>query len=345
MATSSRITTKAWLLLASLAVLHLAVVFAGFLAPYEPTLQNRELPYAPPTRLHFVSASGFHLRPFVYRTISGADGYRTDLDHEYPVHWFVGGSPYGIFGLFTCSTHLFGVDEPARILLLGTDAFGRDEFSRLLYGGQISLAAGLLATLLALAAATIIGIISGYYGKWVDESLMGSAELFLSLPWLYFLIGVRAFLPLHVSPAGTFLLLICVIGLIGWARPARLVRGVVLSARNRNYVLAARGFGGTDFYLLRRHILAETFGLLLTQAALLIPQYIAAEATLSFFGLGVNEPTPSWGNMLSTLQHYSVLRSYHWLLAPAGALIVTSVIYWRLADALHHWVKSRSIRI
>ena len=220
-------------------------------------------------------------------------------------------------------------------MLLGADAFGRDEFSRLLFGGQISLAAGLLATLITLATAAVIGTVSGFYGGWIDESLMGTSELFLSLPWLYFLLGVRAFLPLHVSPAGTFLLLIAVIGLIGWARPARLVRGVVLSARTRNYVSAARGFGGSDLYLLRRHILPETFGVLLTQAALLVPLYVAAEVTFSFFGLGVSEPVPSWGNMLAALQQYSVLVSYGWLLAPAAALVVTSVIYGMLADALH----------
>jgi peptide/nickel transport system permease protein len=333
------------LLLAALAALHVAIVLAGFVAPYDPTQQNRALPYAPPSRLHFVGASGFHLRPFVYRSVFSADGYQLDLTHEYPVHFLVKGSAYTILGIFKCKIHLFGVEQPAQLQLLGTDAFGRDEFSRLLYGGQISLAAGLLATLLALLTAAIIGTVSGYYGKWVDESLMGSAELFLSLPWLYFLIGVRAFLPLHISPTATFFLLIGVIGLIGWARPARLVRGVVLSARNRNYVLAARGFGGTDLYLLRRHVLPETFGVLLTQAALLIPQYVAAEVTLSFFGLGVNEPVSSWGNMLSVLQQYNVLVSYHWLLAPAGALIVTCVIYWRLADALQHWLKSPSIHI
>ena len=327
-------------LLTALAGLHFAVIFAGFLAPYDATLQDRELPYAPPTRPHFVNASGFHLRPFIYRSIADGDDYKLDFHREYPVHWFVHGSAYKILGIFEFNIHFFGVDEPARISLLGTDAFGRDEFSRLLYGGQISLAAGLLATVLTLLTATMAGTISGYYGKWIDESLMGSAELFLCLPWLYFLIGVRAFLPLHLSAAKTFFLLISVIGLIGWARPARLIRGVVLSARNRNYVLAARGFGGTDLYVLRRHILPEARAVLLTQSALLIPQYIAAEATLSFFGLGVNEPVPSWGNMLSTLQQYSVLLSCHWLLAPACALIITSVIYWRLADALHHWVKS-----
>jgi peptide/nickel transport system permease protein len=169
---------------------------------------------------------------------------------------------------------------------------------------------------------------------------MGGTELFLSLPWLYFLLGVRAFLPLHLSPVRTFFLLICVIGLIGWARPARLVRGIVLSARSRNYVLAARGFGGSTFYILHRHILPQVSGLLLTQATVLVPRYIAAEVTLSFFGLGVSEPVPSWGNMLSALQQYSVLVSYTWMLAPLGALVITSVIYSLLADTLHSRLES-----
>jgi len=335
--------TKTLILLLTLTALHLIVIFAGFIAPCDPGEQNRELPYSPPTQLHFVDGSGFHLRQFVYASMLVVDSYQEDRTHEYPVHLFVTGDNYTVLGMFRSNVHLFRVDEPAHIFLFGADGFGRDEFSRLLYGGQISLAAGVLATLLSLTAGTIIGTISGYYGEWVDESLMGSAELFLSVPWLYFLIAVRAFLPLHVSPAGTFLLLICVIGLIGWSRPARLVRGVVLSARARNYVSAARGFGASDFYLLRRHVFPETFGVLLTQAALLVPQYVAAEATLSFFGLGVSEPVPSWGNMLSTLQQYNVLVSYGWLLAPAGALVVTSVIYWWLADALHSRLKSHSI--
>ncbi len=146
---------------------------------------------------------------------------------------------------------------------------------------------------------------------------------------------MRAFLPLHLSPVRTFFLLTGVIGLIGWARPARLVRGIVLSVRSRNFVLAARGFGGSDLYIIRRHILPEVFAVLLTQAALLVPRYIAAEVTLSFFGLGVSEPVSSWGNMLSALQQYSVLVSYGWLLAPIGALVITSVIYALLADTLH----------
>ena len=333
---------RTFLLIALLAVLHLPILFAGFFSPCDPTAQNRDLPYAPPTRLHFRDGSGFHLRPFVYGWTATDDGYREVRDRAYPLDILVRGDSYSVLGLFESNLHLFGVQAPGKISLFGTDAFGRDEFSRVLYGGQISIAAGIVATIVTLLVGGIVGIIAGYYGGWIDEILMGSTELFLSLPWLYFLLGVRAFLPLHVSPARTFLLLTCVIGMIGWARPARLVRGVVLSARTRNYVLAARGFGGSDFYLLRRHILPETYGVLLTQAALLIPRFIAAEVTLSFFGLGVNEPVPSWGNMLAVLQQYGVLISYGWMLAPAAALFITSVIYYLLADAVHSRLESRS---
>ncbi len=335
------------ILIAVLAGLHLVLLLAGFFAPYDPTVQDRELPYAPPTRLHFKDDSGFHLRPFVYAWTTVMDGdqagnYKEDRSREYPLHFFVRGTRYKLLFVYETTAHLFGVAEAGKVLLFGTDGYGRDEFSRVLFGGQISVAAGITATLVTLFAGSILGIIAGYYGRWVDEGLMGVTELFLSLPWLYFLLGVRAFLPLHLSALRTFFLLTGVIGLIGWARPARLVRGIVLSSRNRNYVLAARGFGGSDFYLLRRHILPETFGLLLTQAALLVPRYIAAEVTLSFFGLGVSEPVPSWGNMLSTLQQYSVLVSYGWLLAPACALVVTSVLYSSLADAFHSRLKSHS---
>jgi peptide/nickel transport system permease protein len=330
-------------LIALLVALHLAIMLAGFISPYDPATQNRELAYASPTHIHFFDSAGFHPRPFVYASTSGLEGLQEDRSHEYPLHLLVRGDSYKILGLIPGTLHLFGVSATAHVFVFGADSYGRDEFSRLLYGGQISLAAGLLATLITVGTAAVIGTISGYYGKLVNESLMGSAELFLSLPWFYLLIGVRAFLPLHLNATSTFLLIICMIGVIGWARPARLVRGVVLSARNRNHVLAAQGFGGSDFYLLRRHVLPETFGILLTQTALLIPQYVAAEAVLSFFGLGIAEPVPSWGNMLSTLQQYNVLVSYYWLLAPACALVITSVTYWVLADTIHHWLQSHSI--
>jgi peptide/nickel transport system permease protein len=146
-------------------------------------------------------------------------------------------------------------------------------------------------------------------------------------------------MPLHIAPAQAFMLLLAVIGFIGWARPARLIRGIVLSAKERAYVLAARGFGASDPYLMRRHVLPETSGVLLTQAALLVPQYILAEVTLSFLGLGVGEPVPSWGNMLASLQTYYVLTSYSWMFAPGLALIPVFLLYYELCSVLQERIK------
>jgi peptide/nickel transport system permease protein len=137
------------------------------------------------------------------------------------------------------------------------------------------------------------------------------------------------------------LVLVLVIAVIDWSWPARLVRGVVLAAREQPYVLAARGFGAGPLYLLRRHVLPQAFGVLLTQAALLIPRYVLAEVTLSFFGLGVTEPSPSWGNMLAGLQQYHVLASHWWMVIPTLPLVAVFVAYSALASALHQragWV-------
>ena len=330
-----------------LVALHLAILLAGFIAPYNPATQNRDFPFVPPTRFHFADARGhFHLRPFIYQWTVRPEGfneYEEARGREYPVQFFVRGPEYTIAGLVRSDVHLFGVEGPARIFLAGSDGFGRDQFSRIMYGGQISLAAGLLATGISLFLGLLVGCISGFYGSWIDESAMRLVELFLVLPWLYLLLAVRSFLPLHISPTQTFFLLVAVIGTIGWARPARLVRGIVLSAKGRKYVTASRGFGATDSYILRRHVLPHTYGVLLTQAALLVPQYIVAEVTLSFLGLGVSEPVSSWGNLLANLQQYNVLASYWWMFAPALALVIISLGYLKVANAIHERLQSDSI--
>ena len=331
--------TRVWLAATFLAFLHVCVFLAGFVAPYSPATQNRDLPFAPPMRIHFSDASGrFHLRPFVYPLTADPanfNDYIEDRTHPSTLRSFVRGDKYTIAGLFHSNVHLFGVDVPGRILLLGTDAYGRDQFSRLVFGGQVSLAAGLVAAILSLGLGLLLGAISGFYGRWLDEGMMRLTELFMALPWIYLLLAVRAFLPLHVSPVQAFFLLVCVIGAVGWTRPARLIRGTVLSAKERGYVLAGRGFGASDWYLLRRHILPQTTGILLTQAAILVPQYILAEATLSFLGLGLGEPTPSWGNMLAALQQYKVIASCWWMFAPAVTLVIVSGTYFVLSDSLH----------
>jgi peptide/nickel transport system permease protein len=322
----------------ALVAIHLAVLCAGFLAPYAPTSQDRQLPFAPPTRLRFVDDQGRpHLRPFVYALVAqeGVFGaYREDRSHAYPVRFFTIGASYRIAGLVPARIHLLGVEEPARLFLLGSDGLGRDQLSRFLHGGGVSLFAGLLAAGLSLGIGMALGTVAGFYGGWVDAVVMRAAELFLALPWLYLLCAVRAFLPLDLPPGLAFVVVVAVIGLVDWARPARLVRGVVLVARERDFVLAARGFGASDLYLIRRHVAPQALGVLVTQAAVLVPQYVLAEVTLSFLGLGVAEPLPSWGNMLAALRQYPVMASYWWMWLPGLALVPVFFAYHALADAL-----------
>ena len=325
-------------LLVALCTLHLGVLFAGFLSPYDPVQQNRDLPFAPPTHIHFAGSEKMNVpRPFICALDESRDEpieYVENCRRTYPVQLFVKGAPYTLLGIARFDLHFFGAPTPARVFVMGTDAYGRDVFSRFLFGGEVTLFAGLLATGLTLFLGTILGVVSGYYGGWVDAVVMRGAELFLALPWLYLLFALRAFLPLSLNAVQTFLLLITVIGIVGWARPARMIRGVVLSSRERHYVLAARLYGASNSYLMRRHILPDTYSIVVTQAALLIPQYVLAEVVLSFLGLGVGEPTPSWGNMLSTLQQYSVLSSYWWMVIPGIALIPVFLGYVALANDL-----------
>jgi peptide/nickel transport system permease protein len=321
-----------------LVALHLIVLLAGFFSPYDFARQERDFSFAPPTRIHWLRSPGHLLwHPVVYRSApkeGDFQAYEEDPRTPYEIHLLPAGTPYSVAGLWTWNRHLFGVDLPAHIWLMGTDGYGRDLFSRLLYAGRISLFAGLLATLLSLALGVSLGTLAAFYGSWPDALVMRCVDVFMALPWLYLLLALRAFLPLHIEEVKAFLLLIAVIGILGWGRPARLVRGVVLSVKEGGHILAARSFGASKWYLLGRHILPETREIVLTQAAVLIPQYVLAEVTLSFLGLGVGEPVPSLGSMLASLQQYHVLVSKWWMFFPGLVLIPVFLSYGLMSNAL-----------
>lgn len=299
-----------------LVLLHAVVLAAGFFAPYDYEEQHRDHPYEPPSRVHWRG-----LRPHVF---AGDDPSRA-----YPIRLFPGNG------------RLFGVDAPGVLFLFGSDAFGRDVFSRVLYGGRISLFTGLAAALLSLGLALLMGTVAGYFGRRSDELVMRGSELVWALPWLYILLAVRSLLPLHIGPWQAALLLTLVLGSLGWVRPARLIRGVVLAEREQPYVQAARGFGASSFYCIIRHILPATTGVLLTQASVLIPRYVLAEITLSFLGLGVGEPVPSWGNMAAEAGRYHVLVSDWWMLAPLMAVVPVVLAYVLLAKRFEEPAKYR----
>ena len=317
-----------------LITIHVACLFGGFLAPNSALKQNRELAWAPPTKLRFIDAEGrFHWRPFVYPLVEDPGqptSYLEDRQTQCRLAFFVSGDDYRFVGLFPANRHFIGVESPARLHFLGTDGTGRDVFARALQGGSISLFAGLVAAGIALSSGTVVGVAAGYFRGWIDSTLMRVVELFLALPWLYLLLALRAFLPLDLSPARSFVLLVLAIGLIGWAQPARLVRGITISATERLFVTAAIGFGASPTQLFRRHLLPQSLGAVSTQAAILIPGYMLAEVALSFLGLGISPPTPTWGSLLAQLKNYYVLATSWWMLAPLVALLAVLLSYHQL---------------
>lgn len=328
----------------ALVSLHLVAAFAGFFAPYTYREQNRSHPLAPPMPPRFFDAEGaFHLRPFVYPLRSRADGeYEADPSRPLPLRWLVRGATHDVLGSFESDLHLFGVDGEEPVFLLGTDALGRDYLSRLLYGARISLSAGILGTALALAAALALGGLAGYSGGVLDAGIMRAADLFLSLPWIYVLLAARAFLPLDMAPSTAFLVIVALLGALGWAGPARVVRGVVVTTVSREFVTAARSAGASHAHVLIRHVLPQTRPVVLTQAAILVPAYMLAEVTLSFLGLGVTEPVPSWGNMLTSLREDGLLSLRLRLLSPALCMAVIGWLYHVASSKRHglprgHW--------
>ena len=186
---------------------------------------------------------------------------------------------------------------------LGTDELGRDVWSRLLYGGRVSLGAGFVAASLSVGIGLLAGAAAGLSRGILRRAVLALAELFLSVPWLYLLLAIRAFLPLTLSPAQVLILLSAVIGAAGWARPGRLIAQMAAEVREREYVEVAESLGATRWHLMKRHLMPELLPLAVTQFLLLLPGYVLAEVTLTFFGLGVGEPAASWGNLLAPLRH------------------------------------------
>jgi peptide/nickel transport system permease protein len=211
---------------------------------------------------------------------------------------------------------------PSRQFLLGTDELGRDRFSRLLYGTRISLLLAPTAALLSTLLAALIGVIAGSLGGWYERVAMAATDLFLSLPWFFLLITVRAMLPLNVAPLISILITFSLLGLLGWAASARVLCAGARSLRHAEFVVQARASGTGRFRLFFVHILPNLKPALYAQFWLSIPIFILAEANLSLLGLGVAEPMPSWGGMLRELESYSDLASQPWRLVPLVLLVM-----------------------
>lgn len=203
---------------------------------------------------------------------------------------------------------------------LGTDPVGRDVFSRLLHAGRVSLIVGILAALLAVVIGTVLGSIAGLFGRWVDGLIMRAADVFLSFPSLVVIIVLAGIIGPSIPT------LVIAIGVFQWPVCGRLVRGVTLSLREQEYVLASRATGSGPLWLIRKHIIPAALPPVSVVGTLAVAQAISLEATMSFLGLGVQPPTASWGNMLTDAQSLTVIRSLPWLWLPPGLAVAITVL-------------------
>jgi peptide/nickel transport system permease protein len=356
-----------------LVLFYVIVIFAEFVAPYNPYAAQADGSLLPPTQIAWTTQQGQFIGPHVYPTTQGPVSLETgdrllkrDLTQPSPIHFFVQGSEYQflqfrlplptrfslsdpkievveIFPGFKSRLHLFGAIGAGKINLLGTDEQARDQFSRLIYGGRISLSVGLLGTLIAFPLGMLIGGISGYFGGWLDAVLMRIAEVLQTIPSIYLLISLAAVLPPGLNSAERFMLIVLITSFVSWAGLARVIRGQVLSIKEREFVQAAKVMGAKPLYIINRHILPQTATYIIISATLAIPSFIVAEAVLSFIGLGIQQPDPSWGNMLSLAINASILVLQPWLVwSPAVVIVLTVLAFNLLGDGLRDALDPRN---
>lgn len=298
-------------LLAAAAVL---AVGAPALAPHTGDASFRGLLNAPPTVPHVRADDGSWHAPFIYpwTLVSQLEQrFEQDRSARVPLAWFAGGS------LVQSSD-----DARAPLMLLGADSYGRDVFSRLLFGARVSLGLALAAALGALIVGATIGGLAGYTGGAIDDVLMRATDFVLVLPAIYVALALRAVLPLVLEARVVFLLLAGIFTVVGAPFFARGVRAIVRTERGLDYAAAAASLGASHARILARHLLPAARGFMVVQITLLVPAYIIGEATLSFVGLGFPDTTASWGTMLRDASNVRVFADFPWLLSPAVAMFV-----------------------
>jgi peptide/nickel transport system permease protein len=323
-------------------VLFIAILalFPGFFATQGPNQSNAMGSFIPVQRIHFWD-DGPSL--FVYG-VTGARNPRTlrmewqiDESRKIPLRLLARGYEWQALWLIPTDLHLIGPADPASdeaIHLLGTDRLGRDQWSRLMYGTQVSLSIGLLAVAISTVVGIVLGGISGYFGGWADMGIQRLIELLQSIPPIPIWLALTAALPRSWSVEQTYLAITLILALIGWTTLGREVRGRFLSLREEDFVVAAKLSGSSRMRIVFRHMLPSMSSHLIAAMTLAIPVMIINETFLSFLGLGLRPPAISWGVLLQEAQNLQSIALAPWLLLPGLAVIITVLALNILGDGL-----------
>lgn len=314
-------------------------VFAGFVAPYGPSTSDKTVLYTPPQMIKIIHPDGGLTWPYVSGYLEEMDPntfeitFVADPDKRSPVKLFVQGEAWSFLGI-PLTIHLFGTGDDSRIYLLGTDNLGRDVFSRMIWGTQISLLMGILVMASALLIGTVIGVSAGYFGGIFDLVVQRIVEFFKAFPDLPLYLALTAILPRRADPLTVFLLFAAILVLLRWADLSRELRGKVISMRRMEYVRAAEAVGASDSRILFRHIIPNTSSHMIVWATYQLPEIILLESFLSFLGIGVQQPMVSWGVMLNQVRDFQSFASAPWMLAPVGMIVISVLAFNAFGDGL-----------
>jgi len=327
-----------------LIILYSGLLFEGFLAPYAPNTKFKTKSFQPPHTVRFISEGKF-IGPYVHEyRISNRylKEYQVDRKQVHRLRLFVKGDPYKLFFLIPADRHLFGTADSAPFFLMGADRLGRDLFSRIIYGARISLTLGFVAVFVSLVGGLVIGGLSGYIGGFTDWIIMRLAETVILLPTFYFFLFLRSIMPSGITPAQKFLFITIILAVPGWAGSARGIRNWVLSLKNTDFVIAAQLAGIPRMKIIFRHIIPQIRNILILGITLSIPGVILGETGLSFLGLGITEPSVSWGMLMNAALDINILNHYPWILYPAFTIIITVFSFFAFGYALKDAFDPRS---
>ena len=331
-----------------LGIIYFMLLFADIIAPYTKDFSDRSMAYVPPSQIFTIDENGKFSRPYTYNYKRDFDMdnlrivYSLDRSKKHYLRFFAKGEPYKFLGLIPMQRHLVTTDKDGRLFLLGTDINGRDVFSRILFGGRISMTIGFLALFVLFPIGLLYGGIAGYFGGKVDALMMRFAEAVMSIPGFYLLIILASILPAGMTSIQRFILIVVILALIGWAGFARVVRGMVLSVKNQEFVQAAKSIGASRLRIIVKHILPQTTSFVIVAMTLSVPSYILSESGLSFLGLGIQQPDASWGNMLKEAQEYTNIIYRPWLLTPGFLIFIAVLSFNLIGDAVRDILDPKS---
>lgn len=324
-----------------LGILYTVIIFAEFMAPYDPRANHAKYIYAPPQKVRFRDAEGrFHAAPFTYAIKGVMDPntvqiiYSEDISQPYGLQLFARGEPYKMWGLFEGDIHLLGVEEGGSLFLLGTDKQGRDMLSRIIHAGRISLSIGLVGIAISFFLGILFGGLSGYYGGFFDLIMQRIIEFLRSVPTLPLWMALSAALPPRWSVVQVYFGMSVILSLLGWTGLARVVRGKFMSLREEDFIMAARLAGANELRIVFRHMVPSFASHLIASITMSVPGMILGETSLSFIGLGLQPPAISWGVLLKQAQAVRVLAEAPWLLFPGIPIIIAVLAFNFVGDGL-----------